>query len=209
MKTKTQTQNSIQRRGMTAQCEIKLLKAARMTWIIGLVRCTKRQKTHSTVSIKDIKFTNEWKEALFLTFIFLKKPLLHSLIWRFVVLYTVYKQISFRNYRKYLKVFVNFVFIHFVSVTTCQQPSWPEHGFVSCENHEVLMGTTCTFTCQEGYQLNGQPKIKCIAEKKFDHPAPTCSGRVLFWGIHSMKSFLVNRGCKFTINFDTIYINDI
>ncbi|XP_071136605.1 sushi, von Willebrand factor type A, EGF and pentraxin domain-containing protein 1-like [Mytilus edulis] len=62
-----------------------------------------------------------------------------------------------------------------VQVTTCQQPSWPVHGFARCENHEVLMGTTCTFTCQEGYQLNGQPKIKCIAEKKFDHPVPTCS----------------------------------
>lgn len=125
----------------------------------------------------------------------------HSFIWSVVVLYTVYKQISFRNYRKCLNVFVNFVIIHFVSVTTCQQPSWPVHGFARCENHEVLMGTTCTFTCQEGYQLNGQPKIKCIAEKKFDHPVPTCSGRFLFRYILRNKTLWLTF-YKFSINCD-------
>lgn len=63
----------------------------------------------------------------------------------------------------------------YVTVVSCNQPPWPKHGFVQCQSGEVLLGSTCTVMCQDGYELTGNPILKCVDENKFHASPPTCS----------------------------------
>lgn len=58
---------------------------------------------------------------------------------------------------------------------TCEQPPWPNNGYVQCQSGEVLLGNTCSFRCQEGYELNGNKTITCVEGNKYDTSPPTCS----------------------------------
>ncbi|CAG2209563.1 unnamed protein product [Mytilus edulis] len=62
-----------------------------------------------------------------------------------------------------------------VKVVTCNQPPWPAHGFVQCQYGEVSLGSTCTVTCKDGYELTGSSVLKCVAENTFHASPPTCS----------------------------------
>lgn len=64
-------------------------------------------------------------------------------------------------------------------VISCDQPQWPDHGYVHCQHGEVLLGSKCTVTCHDGYQLIGPKVMKCSGQNKYDHPSPTCSRKYL------------------------------
>ena len=80
------------------------------------------------------------------------------------------------------------------SATTCPQLSIPNgeipNGDYSCTEglrNSYDYGTKCTFTCQKpDYELVGDEILTCncdaaSANKKWDHPVPTCSGNNLIY----------------------------
>ncbi|KAM3915657.1 E-selectin-like, partial [Leptodactylus fuscus] len=59
---------------------------------------------------------------------------------------------------------------------TCNVVSSPSHGIVSC-NHSVAFnsfGSTCEFTCLEGWKLKGPKQIRCGPRGSWTEDPPTC-----------------------------------
>ncbi|KAL5012413.1 hypothetical protein ScPMuIL_010964 [Solemya velum] len=61
-----------------------------------------------------------------------------------------------------------------VTVKRCSPLSWPRNGQKSCygNNH---WGTTCRFTCNDGYEVVGSDTITCGQNGAYSNTAPTCS----------------------------------
>ncbi|XP_033760604.1 E-selectin-like [Pecten maximus] len=65
-----------------------------------------------------------------------------------------------------------------VRVRRCtSMPIRPANGEISCEPHwyDPLLGSTCTFTCHEGYSLTGSKTRTCGSDNTFDGTAALCS----------------------------------
>ena len=56
----------------------------------------------------------------------------------------------------------------------CKAPGNPENGHSSGEIYTV--GAEVTFSCEEGYQLNGTTKVTCLESGEWSHPIPNCEG---------------------------------
>ncbi|XP_076814473.1 sushi, von Willebrand factor type A, EGF and pentraxin domain-containing protein 1-like [Clavelina lepadiformis] len=64
----------------------------------------------------------------------------------------------------------------------CDLIETPRHGNRSCtqEEHQVIPGTLCTFQCDEGFLMQGDPVSTCRdaddpLDAAFDNPTPVCS----------------------------------
>ncbi|XP_033728074.1 uncharacterized protein LOC117317378 [Pecten maximus] len=62
-----------------------------------------------------------------------------------------------------------------VIVIVCSNKlSHPTNGRVSCNNQERIAGTTCTYSCDKGYLLDGDVTRTCILNGKFTGQTPRC-----------------------------------
>ncbi|XP_077013031.1 P-selectin [Tamandua tetradactyla] len=54
----------------------------------------------------------------------------------------------------------------------------PEHGILDCsDTHgEFGVGSTCHFSCNKGFKLNGSKYVECTASGRWTVPPPTCKG---------------------------------
>ncbi|XP_048245051.1 sushi, von Willebrand factor type A, EGF and pentraxin domain-containing protein 1-like isoform X2 [Haliotis rufescens] len=64
-----------------------------------------------------------------------------------------------------------------VTVIRCGMPAWPRNGNRSCGHGDVIYGSTCSYTCDPGYTMEGKPRITCLYDGSFDFQPPTCRAR--------------------------------
>ncbi|NXX15619.1 LYAM2 protein, partial [Podargus strigoides] len=60
---------------------------------------------------------------------------------------------------------------------TCPALEMPAHGAVNCSHHsvELTWGTTCEFTCEEGFALTGPATLHCGSSGAWDRQQPSCA----------------------------------
>ncbi|KAM4895953.1 E-selectin [Sylvia borin] len=60
---------------------------------------------------------------------------------------------------------------------TCPALEMPVHGAVNCSHPSVQLtwGTTCEFTCEEGFTLTGPATLQCGSSGAWDGQQPTCA----------------------------------
>uniref|UniRef100_A0A8C7EWJ3 Selectin E n=1 Tax=Neovison vison TaxID=452646 RepID=A0A8C7EWJ3_NEOVI len=60
---------------------------------------------------------------------------------------------------------------------TCEAISHPQNGSVSCSHSpegEFTFGSFCSFTCEEGFQMQGAAQLQCTAQGKWSQQVPVC-----------------------------------
>ncbi|XP_055964540.1 P-selectin isoform X1 [Sorex fumeus] len=64
---------------------------------------------------------------------------------------------------------------------TCPELYAPMEGSLRCAGPpgQAVVGTTCYFSCHEGFQLEGFDHVDCTAAGSWTAPPPTCTGIVL------------------------------
>ncbi|XP_014320595.1 E-selectin isoform X1 [Myotis lucifugus] len=63
------------------------------------------------------------------------------------------------------------------TAVTCGAPDPPAHGSVNCSLSpagELAFGSSCSFACEEGFQLRGPARVECTAQGRWAQPAPLC-----------------------------------
>ncbi|PKU45616.1 retinoic acid receptor rxr-gamma [Limosa lapponica baueri] len=60
---------------------------------------------------------------------------------------------------------------------TCPALEMPAHGSVNCSHPsvELTWGTTCEFTCEEGFALTGPATLQCGSTGAWDRQQPSCA----------------------------------
>ncbi|XP_075012859.1 E-selectin-like [Calonectris borealis] len=60
---------------------------------------------------------------------------------------------------------------------TCPALEMPAHGAVNCSHPsvELTWGTTCEFTCEEGFTLTGPATLQCGSSGAWDRQQPSCA----------------------------------
>ncbi|NXN24988.1 LYAM2 protein, partial [Nycticryphes semicollaris] len=60
---------------------------------------------------------------------------------------------------------------------TCPALEMPAHGAVNCSHFsvELTWGTTCEFTCEEGFALTGPAMLQCGSSGAWDRQQPSCA----------------------------------
>ncbi|NXK13612.1 LYAM2 protein, partial [Herpetotheres cachinnans] len=60
---------------------------------------------------------------------------------------------------------------------TCPALEMPAHGAVNCSHPsvELTWGTTCEFTCEEGFALTGPATLQCGSSGAWDRQQPSCA----------------------------------
>ncbi|XP_045694512.1 P-selectin [Phyllostomus hastatus] len=60
----------------------------------------------------------------------------------------------------------------------CPELLAPERGRLNCSDTrgEFNVGSTCRFSCQEGFRLEGSDSVTCAASGRWTAPLPTCKG---------------------------------
>ncbi|XP_028936815.1 E-selectin [Ornithorhynchus anatinus] len=58
----------------------------------------------------------------------------------------------------------------------CERPKTPEAAVLDCShNAESLeLGTTCNFSCSEGFSLQGAQSLRCVSPGRWTEEVPTC-----------------------------------
>ncbi|KAA0702007.1 Seizure protein 6 -like protein [Triplophysa tibetana] len=67
------------------------------------------------------------------------------------------------------------------SYEPCRNPGTPAYSIKSSEKHVYQAGETVRFSCLNGYQLQGEPVLRCVPghPSKWSHPPPLCkAGRL-------------------------------
>ena len=66
--------------------------------------------------------------------------------------------------------------IHIFSViVTCNTPVDPENGNVTCTSSTSVFQDTCTYYCNNGYQLEGNRQSSCTADGTWSSEPVTCT----------------------------------
>ncbi|KAI7800562.1 putative seizure protein 6-like protein [Triplophysa rosa] len=62
------------------------------------------------------------------------------------------------------------------SYEPCRNPGTPAYSIQSSEKHMYQAGETVRFSCLNGYQLQGEPVLRCVPghPSKWSHPPPLC-----------------------------------
>ncbi|XP_030288253.1 P-selectin [Sparus aurata] len=62
-------------------------------------------------------------------------------------------------------------------VKKCSPITFPDTGNMTCVDAlgTFSFGSSCNFTCQEGYNLTGDNTLTCLASKQWSKPSPTCT----------------------------------
>lgn len=64
----------------------------------------------------------------------------------------------------------------------CQNPGSPDFGHRDGSN--FLMGGEVVFGCQNGYELVGSTRLRCLETGSWDDAVPYCRGEGLEWSCH-------------------------
>ncbi|XP_073414050.1 E-selectin-like [Dendrobates tinctorius] len=58
----------------------------------------------------------------------------------------------------------------------CDYPSAPENGAKDCSSNREMLpyNSSCSFSCSEGFILEGNPSIQCLAPGQWSAESPTC-----------------------------------
>ncbi|XP_074078072.1 E-selectin-like isoform X2 [Macrotis lagotis] len=59
----------------------------------------------------------------------------------------------------------------------CDAPNKPPNGFVKCvhlSTEDFTYQSVCSFSCEEGFKLQGSPQLECTAHGQWSQPMPTC-----------------------------------
>uniref|UniRef100_A0A803Y854 Sushi domain-containing protein n=1 Tax=Meleagris gallopavo TaxID=9103 RepID=A0A803Y854_MELGA len=64
-----------------------------------------------------------------------------------------------------------------LSAVTCPALQKPTHGSLNCSHPsgELTWGTTCEFTCEEGFALTGPSTLQCGSSGAWDKQQPSCT----------------------------------
>ncbi|XP_058479498.1 sushi, von Willebrand factor type A, EGF and pentraxin domain-containing protein 1 isoform X3 [Solea solea] len=54
----------------------------------------------------------------------------------------------------------------------CETPPSPEHGWVNVT--DTSLGSMVKYTCEEGYELQGEPERQCVSGRLWTNKAPVC-----------------------------------
>lgn len=69
------------------------------------------------------------------------------------------------------------MFVFLPEPVKCENPGSPEFGHRDGSN--FLMGGEVVFGCQDGYELIGSSRLRCLETGSWDDPAPYCRGEGL------------------------------
>ena len=64
---------------------------------------------------------------------------------------------------------------HFILVSECGDPGVPTNG--TREGDVFNVGSTVTFECEKGFDLEGISSVICGVDGRWSTQAPTCSGK--------------------------------
>jgi len=67
---------------------------------------------------------------------------------------------------------------HFVEIVTCPPLATPDNGVIDCslgDDGEANPGDTCTFTCDDGYELGGSTSRTCGDDGSWTGTDATCT----------------------------------
>ncbi|XP_072444221.1 sushi, von Willebrand factor type A, EGF and pentraxin domain-containing protein 1 isoform X6 [Chiloscyllium punctatum] len=84
---------------------------------------------------------------------------------------------------------------------SCKDPGRPTHGLALGDVHFV--GGRVTFSCEEGYQLNGTETITCLKDGLWSHTLPHCQARSC--GIPGIPTNGTTEGTEFTFGEKVVY----
>ncbi|KAI2656259.1 hypothetical protein H4Q32_013134 [Labeo rohita] len=67
------------------------------------------------------------------------------------------------------------------SYEPCRNPGTPPYTIQSSEKHVYQAGETVRFSCMSGYELQGEPVLRCVPghPSKWSHPPPLCKAVTL------------------------------
>lgn len=76
------------------------------------------------------------------------------------------------------------------TVIACTPVSPPAMGNMACVDSlaPFSFGSSCSFTCLEGYTLAGNRTLACLASGQWSQPRPTCTGRICYSGLEILWS---------------------
>ncbi|GFX80178.1 CUB and sushi domain-containing protein 1 [Trichonephila clavipes] len=76
-----------------------------------------------------------------------------------------------------LILFVCFVFLgQSEKAKTCPHPAVPIYASIVLSNKDLSVGTTVTYSCDEGYELFGESARACLPTGKWSGEIPNCGG---------------------------------
>uniref|UniRef100_A0A8D2Q3N1 Sushi domain-containing protein n=1 Tax=Zosterops lateralis melanops TaxID=1220523 RepID=A0A8D2Q3N1_ZOSLA len=87
---------------------------------------------------------------------------------------------------------------------TCPALEMPVHGAVNCSHpsEQLTWGTTCEFTCEEGFTLTGPATLQCGSSGAWDRQQPTCAGNFLFPAPLTVRCEAVPRPAEGSVSCD-------
>lgn len=68
----------------------------------------------------------------------------------------------------------------YVTAVTCEAIGHPQNGSVSCSHTpagEFTFGTSCNFTCEEGFLVQGPAQLDCTTQGTWSQQVPVCEGK--------------------------------
>ena len=77
--------------------------------------------------------------------------------------------------------FIKFIFLWNILAVTCQPLRVPVNGRirpVSCSSGATYK-QTCTFICNDGYDIRGKKQIRCLADRTWSDSVPSCDRGIL------------------------------
>ena len=73
-----------------------------------------------------------------------------------------------------------YVFLTYFALlaVTCQNPEGDIHLISKCSkpSTELQPGSTCSFSCEAGFELQGAPSVQCSEDGQWSKDIPTCKG---------------------------------
>lgn len=63
---------------------------------------------------------------------------------------------------------------------TCHKPEAGAQMFIQCSGSELHPNSTCSFSCEPGFELQGANSVTCSEDGRWSEARPTCKGRSLF-----------------------------
>uniref|UniRef100_A0A8C2UXL0 E-selectin n=1 Tax=Chinchilla lanigera TaxID=34839 RepID=A0A8C2UXL0_CHILA len=92
---------------------------------------------------------------------------------------------------------------------TCDAIHQPQNGFMNCSDSSsgrFAFKSSCSFTCEEGFMLQGPPQIECTAQGQWTQPTPQCEGEA-----HAFNQVYLNcllsalwSSCEFSCEFSFV-----
>ncbi|XP_078251223.1 sushi, von Willebrand factor type A, EGF and pentraxin domain-containing protein 1 isoform X2 [Rhinoraja longicauda] len=83
----------------------------------------------------------------------------------------------------------------------CRDPGRPAHGLA--EGAEHFVGSQVTFSCEDGYKLNGTANVTCLEDGRWSEAVPRCQARSC--GMPGVPANGTTEGTDFTYSMKVVY----